>query len=332
MNNILSKEEMDTLLSESVTGSEAQGPVLSKVVSNYDFKMSFNSLPDQLTADLSDKMNSFGESVRNYFATNMKYEFVIRLASIDKLLFSEYMLTIPQPSSLFVIGSSDPTIKLVLELDPRFIVSAVSRMLGGEISEVVQSRPVTQLEQNIFKKVVNHLTSELEAAIRNYVNIKLGIEKYTNEGKKLVSHPAEEKMITSVFEISYEQVQYQLRVSIPNFIFNDAIKEQNKFKSAKEAQDILKPMKNACLEQNLLETGIDVLAILGTSRASVKELIDLRPGDILRTDTNVNTEINLKIGKQLELSGLPGISNGKLAINVTRIFKSQKNKINKKCI
>ena len=75
------------------------------------------------------------------------------------------------------------------------------------------------------------------------------------------------------------------------------------------------------IAHHLEGTAIEATAVLGETTLTLRELLDLEPGDVLRTSIPVDGEVKVLIGAKPMMLGRPGISNGRVAVKVTR--KSQ---------
>ena len=54
---------------------------------------------------------------------------------------------------------------------------------------------------------------------------------------------------------------------------------------------------------------------------TLRDLLHLEPGDILRTNIPVNGEVQVQIGGKTRVLGRPGISKGKVAVKVTNVLR-----------
>ena len=65
-------------------------------------------------------------------------------------------------------------------------------------------------------------------------------------------------------------------------------------------------------------TAIEAVGVLGSTTITLKDLLELEVGDILKTNLPISGEVHVTIGNKPRLWGRPGVSNGMTAIKVTR--------------
>ena len=75
----------------------------------------------------------------------------------------------------------------------------------------------------------------------------------------------------------------------------------------------------ADLKSHLDAVSVPVCAVLGTGHLSMQDLLDLRPGDIIRLDSRADQELAIAIGAQNAYLGRPGRVGEKLAVQITSI-------------
>ena len=75
------------------------------------------------------------------------------------------------------------------------------------------------------------------------------------------------------------------------------------------------------IEALLRRVGVPVKAVLGKSRISVTDFVNLQCGDIIRLDTNVEQDLNVYVGNIKKFTALPGSNKDRYAVRVTSVFR-----------
>jgi flagellar motor switch protein FliM len=78
------------------------------------------------------------------------------------------------------------------------------------------------------------------------------------------------------------------------------------------------PKLISLLERGVKRAVVPINAYLAKTTISVKELLDLAPGDVLMTDTRTDEESFLMVNGHMKYKGKPGKFRGKRAFMVTR--------------
>ena len=75
------------------------------------------------------------------------------------------------------------------------------------------------------------------------------------------------------------------------------------------------------IEALLRRVDVPVKAVLGRSKISVTDFVNLQRGDIIRLDTNVDKDLNVYVGNIKKFTALPGSNKDKYAVRVTSVFR-----------
>ncbi|MCK7521023.1 MAG: FliM/FliN family flagellar motor switch protein [Ignavibacteriales bacterium] len=78
--------------------------------------------------------------------------------------------------------------------------------------------------------------------------------------------------------------------------------------SIEDKRNILARLNNSSMQVNV---------ILGSTDVTVKDLYELKVGDVLRLDSKVNDDLLVKVNHLPKFIARPGTKNNKIAINIT---------------
>ncbi len=168
MSDILSQEEVDALLSavsqgnDQQVGVEAASPVLTlspdlseseKSMSLYDFRR-----PDRVSKDQMRTLQNLHEGYARLFSTtltNFLRTFVeIELVSVDQLTYSEFVMSISNPSCIYVFKMEPLEGTAIIEINPSLVFFIIDRLFGGQGRPSEQNRELTLIEQNVIHRIV----------------------------------------------------------------------------------------------------------------------------------------------------------------------------------
>jgi flagellar motor switch protein FliM len=75
------------------------------------------------------------------------------------------------------------------------------------------------------------------------------------------------------------------------------------------------------IRNTLQKAYLPVAVELGTSSISVGEFLQLAVGDVIKLDNEVSEKVEIKIGQNRKYLGQPGVSRGRIAVQVTEILE-----------
>jgi len=83
---------------------------------------------------------------------------------------------------------------------------------------------------------------------------------------------------------------------------------------------ITKEQKGLIVKQ-LAKSNLNVKAVIGGTNISVKELLNIKKGDVLVLDRKASEEIDVYIDNELKFKGIPGKNKNKVAVKIKEVFK-----------
>lgn len=317
MSKLLTQQEIEVLLTDAATGSAESSninPQSSNVqATRYDFQMP-QQLPENQAQALQAVNKIFTANVEKYFLLNLEKQVSLTPLGTNSLFLSEYLLTVTNPAAAYIFRIENFDSLGLLEFSSSFAVSAVASLLGGRQESDVKPRSLTILEQRIFKNVAEKILAELQSSWQKSASISFAIELFETDSEHLqISIPTEVMLVTS-FEVNYEKQKFNLNIAYPAAVINKLFSNQSiNLKGKPSDQNHV----NKFVKQQLYNTNLEVTTVLGTSSVSIRELLELKQGDIIRTKVPMNGEVSIIIGNKLNIKGKPGVSNGHLAVSVT---------------
>ncbi len=325
MPEILSQQEIDGLLSGISTGQiDATDPAEPKKAEReaitFDFRLPHRLSKNQLRTFQAVHEN-FGETFSSYLVSRLQTPVAINVSSVDQLFYSEYILSIPNPSSLYVFRILESDALAVLEVSPQLLLALVEHLMGGVAEGDKNARPITKIEQSIVKGIMHHALADVQRAWKTVAELTFTLERYEIEGDFLQIAPASEIVMVVSFEVVLGTQKYTMNLCFPTFALEDVLAKLNvqhfgAVRTGKGDSDWTAP-----LLRQLGTTSVEATAHLGETTLTLRELLHLEAGDILRTGIPVTHEVQLRVGDTTCVMGRPGVSKGKMALKVTKVLR-----------
>lgn len=321
MPEILSQQEIDSLLS-GIT--PVQEPVVAeedkkqeKEVITFDFRLPHRLSKNQLRT-LQAVHESFGESLGSYLVSRLQTNVSINVTLVDQLFYSEYVLSIPSPSCLFIFRIVESEALAILELSPQLVLAMVSRMLGGTNDAINKPRLITKIEQNIVKGTVQRALSDLQKSWKSIASLTFVQERYESEGDFAQIAPTTEIVLVVSLEVTIADQKYLMNICFPTFALDEVLAKLNIQNSDNLAGASRTNEWSDMLLKGVGLTSVTGTCLLGTTSMTLRELMVLERGDVVKTLIPIDEEVQVMVGGTPRMWGRPGISNGKVAVKLTR--------------
>ncbi len=328
MSDLLSQNEIDSLLSDMSSGTVSVDDILSdkfskNEVSNYDFRRP-NRISKNQVRTLQNVHESFAESFGYFLVSKLQTLVNISITSVDQLFYSEFILSVSNPSCLYVFDIEGTDGNGIFEISPQLAFTIIERLLGGNADLMPKARTITTIEQAVIKPVIEHALADLGKAWRSIAELNFKYERLEMEADFVQVAPSSEIVIVVSLDVNIGSNTYLMNLCFPTFALEEVLARLNRqqvtTQTSKQSPNRIKENMDL-LQQQISTTTLPIIAELGKAAISVKELLELQLGDIIKMKKNINDEIELIIAGKRKLGARPGSSEGKKAVRITSVLQ-----------
>lgn len=316
MSEVLSQSEIDQLLKN---GGETvpQLPVEDEVIP-YDFRLPNRISKTQLRI-LRNIHENFAESLSSFLVTKLQTVVNIKVNSIDQIYYSEYVLSVPNPACLYTFQIKNTDIKGILELNADLALTLVDRLLGGDGSSKKQSNNITLIEQKVLIAVVEKVMQDLRKTWQIIDNMEFLADRFEPDIDFVQLTSPNESVLLISFEFLFGEESYLMNLCFATFAFDSILAKMSsqKLSSSKPSKGQGKTTREL-LSRQLNQTDVPVTVELGKSSISLKELSDLKKGDVIVLENKIHDEHPVRVYNKVLFFGHPGNSNNHKAIKITK--------------
>lgn len=325
MADVLSQNEIDNLLSEMTSGRVDVDEVLSGKfakgdVSNYDFRRP-NRISKNQVRTLSSVHESFAEVFGYYLVSKLQTVVAITVTSVDQLFYSEFILSVSNPSCLYVFDIEGTDGSGILEVSPQLALTVVERLLGGAAESMPKARSITPIEQAVIRGIVEHALNDLRNAWRSIAELNFKYQRLEMEADFVQIAPSSEIVVVVSFDVNVGVHTFLMNLCFPTFALEEVLAKLNRQQvTTSVVRQSPKRMREnmMVLNQQISTTYLPIIAELGKTSITVGDLMGLAVGDVIKIKKRINQEIELIIAGKRKLAGRPGTVDGKRAVRVTR--------------
>ena len=329
MSKILTQEEIDALL-DSVSKTktfEQIDKIRERSVHLYDFKHPDRVSKDQLRT-LRTIHDGFARSLSTYLSTILRTMVDINLLSIDQVSYSEYMMALSEPSCIYILNSKTLEGRAILEVNPQLALLVVDRLLGGAGKNASSElREITLIEQNIIRAVIDKAIDILNEVWKNVVPLNMVYDGFESNPQFVQIAPASETAIIIFFEILIRDLTYPLNICFPYFVMEPIMQKLTVQSWFAQTQRKITEDSSGVARERLSFTKVPVRVNLGGTNISIRDMINLKIGDVLTLDSKTDDELQVQVKGKTKYFGEPGISGRKRAVKILRPLSKEEEKI-----
>lgn len=221
-----------------------------------------------------------GNSLEVYLGSAIQVRFV----SLEQTVCGDYASRAGAdnfllPCALGVLESS-----ILIELDSVVIYPMIDILLGGSGTATEQSRELTEIDEDIMEPVGALLVKELERAWK-VLSLSLKPSRSIKPVGMAQVFPPTEKLVLLLFEITVAGTTGSMKIALPASFVGYLLRNLKAAQSKKISS--LRHLPNPTLRERLLDGVFTVSAEQTSIRVLVRNLVDLRPGMVLRMEAPV---------------------------------------------
>jgi len=301
MAEILSQEEIDALLSaldvEDIP-DETAAPKGARRVKEYDFKRPDKFSKDQIRT-LHMVMEGFARSWSTFLSGKLRSLVHVEIVSIDQLPYEEFIKSTFSPSVISIISMEPLEGNALLDISPPVAFSIIERLVGGTSSSTAQVRELTEIEEALMVTVVSDALRVLKIAMGDLFQANPSLEaiEYNPQFTQIV--PPSDMTLFVSFEMRIEDNRGMVGLCLPHMLLEPILNElstERFFRRAKEDQDDIDLRARNVLE-TLAPSDLDLHVEVGAVELTVREILGLEPGDIIRLNTRLHDMFKVFMGE-----------------------------------
>jgi len=297
MNKLLSQDEVDSLLKGLDTGDIETKPEPDESEADLElFDWTNQGRNIKSNMPMLDVVTSrFSSKFRGTLSSTLRKIVDISPDPLEVIKYSEFQRSLPVPTSMHLF-KMDPLRGMgIIVIESRLVFCLVEAFFGGSGtgSTRIEGREFTPIERKIIEKVVQMALVDLREAWEEIHPIKT--EFVRSESNPLVVNvvPPEEYLLSIKFEIELNKPLGTILICIPYSSFQP-IRHKLAGGFREEDSKIDQYWVNG-LRNRLIGTEVEVTVDLGNTHLSVKDLLNLKKGDIIVLDNNFENGLIAKV-------------------------------------
>jgi flagellar motor switch protein FliM len=325
MAKVLYQDEIDSLLSQVEETPEAlkqAAPLPAAGIGNealsYDFRhpnrfskdqlRSFQSLHDNFSGQFGSSLSGFTRSVVD-----------VDLLSVDQITYAEFICSMTAPSCSYIFSMAPLGGLGLIDLNPSVSFAFVDRMFGGKGNGDTPGRELTGIEKSITAKIVDKAFQGLAKSWEHIIKITFKSISLETNPQFIQIVPQGETVIVVSLQVKMQTSSGIIRICYPYLALEsilDKLSAQDRPNGRNGDADKNLQARNV---QQILPVSTDLVAMLGGTIVSIKDLIEIKIGDVIRLDATDNDEITLQVGGLSKFAARPGRIGNHMAVRITKV-------------
>jgi len=335
MSDILSQEEVDALLSAVSTGDfgqeegDASGidvggsvaldePDSDRTVKLYDFRR-----PDRVSKDQMRTLQNLHESYARLFSTTLtsylRTLVEIELISVDQLTYSEFMMSISNPSCIYIFEVEPLDGSAIFEINPSLVFFIVDRLFGGQGSPTEQNRELTEIERSVLNKIIDRALMDLKEVWEHIGIFSPKVQGYETNPQFVQIAPPGETVILISLEVRLKNGSGLISICFPFMLLESVISKLSGESWISAQRTTTQETRNQ-IEKEISSTNVNITALVGETQLTIRDLLQLKTGDVIVLDKLADSDLVIDVGGRPKYLGTVGIVGTNKSVQIKSII------------
>jgi flagellar motor switch protein FliM len=324
VNQILSQDEVDALLRGLDTGeveTEKDAFEGESDLQPYDWATQGRNLKGNMPI-LGVINGRFAQILRHALSSSLRKMVDVEAGPIELIKFEEFQRSLPIPTSLHLFKMSPLRGMGILVIASRLVFNLVEAYFGGSGtgSTKVEGREFTPIEKRIIEKVVSMALANMGEAWEDVFPIQTEFVRAESNPLGVNVVPPSEFLITVKFEVELTKSAGSIILCLP-YSSIQPIREKFSGSYHREEGDTDK-LWVGDLQERLMETQVEFSVDLGKSSLSIKDFLNMKVGDIVVLEKEVQEVLTGKVGGIPKFVGYAGRHRDRKVFKVEDVYPS----------
>lgn len=289
-------------------------------IASYDFKHP-KLVSKEIVRALRNIHEHLSRNLSRIFSTSLSLKVDVELKKIEQTVFSEYLNDLASPGTYYIFQIEEFGEWAIMEFDPAFCIYAIERQGGSKESDLESVRPLSRIEERIFSRTVEKIFEEVKAIWEPHIAMTIGHYVYENKPENIHSISPVEPAVIADYKITVGQAAVPFKICYPYAILKEAIGDSfHKFGSRVRNKDI-SPEKREQYRKELKSVSVPLKAVLGRTRITVSEMLQLQRGDAIKLNQLTYEPIEILLNHSSKMKAFPGTLNNKRAVKIYEILE-----------
>lgn len=324
MSEILSQSEIDELLLALTTGREEPAKPKEEsresVVRPYNFRTANKFNKEQIRM-LRFIYENYAGRLSTFLSGALRAACDVEVVSIEEQTFGEFSNSLPTPAFIAIFTMAPLAGNSLVELSNTVAYEIISRLFGGTGQFNDSNKMYTEIEIAILTQIVRKMLGVMTESWERISSVIAKLDRIETSAQFAQIVASAEPIAIITMNVKIGEVSDIINFCIPHIAIQPIAKKLASKQWYTERADSGTENFDIKLNPLIGNTYLTLRAVLDTTQATVRDIVNLEVGDVIRTDHTIDKNINIHVEHLLKFRGALGQKGQKMAVKVTEILK-----------
>ncbi|MDO8690650.1 MAG: FliM/FliN family flagellar motor switch protein [Dehalococcoidia bacterium] len=249
----------------------------------------------------------------------MRTSVQVRLSSIEQAVYEEYIQQLATPTVVSIVTAEPLPGPMVIEMGMGVAFSFMDRLLGGPGHVPPKTREVTDIELLLLRTIIKGILASLREYWLQLSPVTMKLDDLNFSPQNVQAALPGDVGVLLLFEIRFMEVSHILSMYVPYAMLEpiiDKLSAQMWFSGAHREMVADKDE----IRRQIQKVKVPIMVQLGSATVTVRELLGLQEGNVIKLDTSANQEMEVIIEGKTKFLSRPGRVGRNLGFVVTRVL------------
>jgi flagellar motor switch protein FliM len=203
----------------------------------------------------------------------------LKMQSLEQMAIADYVKGIDSNSYLVSCSLNVMENNLLIEMDNVLVFPIIDLLLGGAGTALENARELTDIDEEIMQSVTVLIVKQIERAWQT-LNLSLAPGRCIKPAMIQQVFLMNEKLVVLMYEMTVGETTGSFKIVLPTSFVGFLLRHLKAAQSKKVSS--FRPLRSPSLRERILDCDFVVAADVTKVRVPVKDLIELKPGTILK--------------------------------------------------
>jgi flagellar motor switch protein FliM len=321
MNDFLSPEEIEKLFERANEGNlpmQAHTPgkpggKRTRWLRTVDFTRPTKFSTDQ-ERRLRRLLDNFCQVSAQRVMAEHRLPLVLEVIEVHQLTWANAFKMLPEPSIYATIDTAPHDARMMLSAELPLLCTALEGLLGGDPSEPVKDRDLSDIDLILVRRFARTLIDTLSGIWFDLAEVTLGISDVIRLPERVQVAAGSEPTIALTMEARLHHVQSTIALLVPYA----AIAPVSAAFSQRDEETVNHdPRAAAAVRAGLERVDVSLRVEVADTSMALEDVLSLRPGDVVRLDGDATDEVTVYADRTPIHNARAGRSGTHRAVQVT---------------
>lgn len=327
MADILSQSEIDELLHALASGKDTsqervEVPDVGEI-RPYNFRTANKFSKEQIRM-LHFIHENFAGRLGTFLSGTLRAMCEAEVVSVEEQTFGEFNNSLPSPAFLAIFDMPPLAGSAMMEISSAVSYEIISRLFGGKGQfNPEPSKLYTDIEVAIMHRIVQQILTVMDDSWQRITNVHTQLERIETSVQFAQIVASNEPIIIITMNVKIGEVSDIINLCIPHMAIQPIAKQlaTATWYTERRTSNANDHIDNSELGPRMNNTMLTMHAVFNVTQATIKDVINLQEGDVIRVDHPTNEDLTVLVEHIPKFKGQIGTKGSRIAIKVNDIIE-----------